>query len=149
MLRTIYKPDGDRVGARVREAHQQIRGVDREGRRYHALEPEAYWWVLATGLDTLYTFSDHFSRPPTAAAKQQAYAETRELGRRFGLRDRDMPDTLAEFTDWYRFIVDERLENNPTVRDFLKLVDYPPPPPTTRGGCGHRSVAPHHVSAGS
>jgi uncharacterized protein (DUF2236 family) len=129
VLRTIYGPDAEDVGARVRAAHRHISGTDRQGRRYHAYQPEAYWWVLATGLDSLYTLAGRFAPPLSNSDKRRAYVETRELGRRFGLRDRDMQDTLDEFNDWYGFILNERLENNPTVQDFFRVIANPPPPP--------------------
>ena len=61
------------------------------------------------------------------------YDETRELGRRFGLRDRDMPESLPAFREWYADIVENRLEDNPTVRDFLEVMSAPPPPQAGQG----------------
>ena len=51
VLETVYAEDGAQVGARIRAAHRTIRGTDERGRRYSAWEPEAYWFVLATGMD--------------------------------------------------------------------------------------------------
>src|SRR5205823_1353296 len=53
VLATLYAADGERVGADVRAAHKSIKGVTDDGRHYHAYEPEAYFWVLATGYDNL------------------------------------------------------------------------------------------------
>ena len=39
IIDTVYAADGAEVGARIREAHRNIRGVDEHGRRYHAWEP--------------------------------------------------------------------------------------------------------------
>ena len=61
--------------------------------------------------------------------RRRAYAETRELGRRFGLRDGDMPSGLDDFRAWYEEIVDHRLADSPTVRDFLGVVRRPVAPP--------------------
>ena len=36
------------VGRRLRELHKPIKGINTDGSRYHALEPEAYAWVHAT-----------------------------------------------------------------------------------------------------
>ncbi|WP_432420583.1 oxygenase MpaB family protein [Nocardia carnea] len=36
-------------GQRPRRVHREIRGVDAAGRRYHALDANAYLWVAATG----------------------------------------------------------------------------------------------------
>jgi len=52
VLETVYAADGAEAGARIREAHRAIRGTDASGRRYSAWEPEAYWFVLASGMDS-------------------------------------------------------------------------------------------------
>jgi uncharacterized protein (DUF2236 family) len=129
VLRTVYEPDGAQVGAAVRAAHKSIRGVDGEGHRYHAFEPEAYWWVLATGFDTLCTFAERFAGPLSEPDRRRAYAENRELGRRFGLRERDMPAGLEDFVGWYDEIVGGRLENTPTAHRLLAVMRRAPPPP--------------------
>lgn len=128
VLRTLYAADGERVGADVRERHRRIRGVTDDGRHYHALEPEAYFWVLASGFETVVATLARFARPMSAVEERRAYDETRELGRRFGLRDRDMPDTLERFQDWYAWMLAERIESTPTVRDVLATIGRPAPP---------------------
>lgn len=128
VLQTIYGPHGESVGAEVREAHRSIKGFDPHGQRYSAYEPEAYFWVLATGVDSVFNLGGRWFAALAPAEERQAYDETRELGRRFGLRDRDMPEDLTAFREWYATIVEERLEDNPTVRDFLEVISGPPPP---------------------
>src|ERR1700730_909911 len=128
VLRTLYALDGERVGAEVRESHKAIKGVTADGRRYHAFKPEAYFWVLASGHETIVATAARFGRPMSGGEERRAYDETRELGRRFGLRDRDMPDTYELFGDWYAWMLQERIENNPTVEDVLAVVRHPRPP---------------------
>lgn len=128
VLRTLYAADGERVGAAVRQSHERISGVTATGRHYKALEPEAYFWVLATGFETVIVALARIGRPLSRAEQRQAYGETRELGGRFGLADRDMPRTLEGFYDWYAWMLAERIENNPTVRDVLATIRRPAPP---------------------
>jgi len=128
VLDVLYAADGERVGAEVRESHKQIKGVTANGRAYHAYEPEAYFWVLATGYETIVGTADRVMQPLTELERPRAYAELRELGRRFGLRDRDMPATSGEFGDWYRWMLDERIEDNPTARDVVATIRRPAPP---------------------
>jgi uncharacterized protein (DUF2236 family) len=128
VLRSIYGPEGERVGRGVREAHRHIRGIDRHGRRYHAYEPEAYWWVVATGFDSLVAFSRLFFPPLSPDEERVLYGEARELGRRFGVRDASMPQTLDAFRHWYASILDTRLEYNPTVGELLETLSRPAPP---------------------
>jgi uncharacterized protein (DUF2236 family) len=128
VLKTVYAVDGERVGAEIRAAHRRIKGVRADGRRYHAYEPEAYFWVLATGYDTIVVTANRFLRPIAQAEQRRAYDEMRELGRRLGLRDRDMPATLARFRAWYAWMLENRIENSQTVRDVLATIRHPKPP---------------------
>jgi uncharacterized protein (DUF2236 family) len=45
---TIFEPDGSDRGRRIRDLHRDIKGTDSTGRRYHALDPETFWWAHAT-----------------------------------------------------------------------------------------------------
>lgn len=128
VLDVMYAPDGDRVGAQVRAGHKQIKGVTADGRRYHAYEPEAYFWVLATGYDTIVGTASRLEEPPTELERARLYPELLELGRRFGLRDRDMPATRAEFDEWYAWMLCERIGDNQTARDVVATVRRPNPP---------------------
>ncbi|WP_396922619.1 oxygenase MpaB family protein, partial [Mycolicibacterium sp.] len=43
--------DGDRAaetGAQIKGFHHTIKGVDGQGRRYHALNPDTFYWAHAT-----------------------------------------------------------------------------------------------------
>ncbi len=128
VLRTLYAADGERVGAEVRASHRRITGATADGRRYHAFEPEAYFWVLATGYETVVVTAQRFLKPMSSAEERRAYDETRELGRRFGLRERDMPATLESFAEWYAWMLEDRIESNPTVAEVLATVRRPNPP---------------------
>lgn len=129
VLRTIYGADGADVGARVRASHRGIRGAKEDGSRYSAFEPEAYWWVLATGVDGNRALRGWSSRTLTRAEEARMYDEFREVGRRFGLRDRDMQPDLATFDRWYAEMLRERIERTPMVDAFLETLAASPPPP--------------------
>src|SRR5881398_3427307 len=55
------------MGQRIRAFHRQINGRTSDGRRYHALEPEAYAWVHATLAEGVVVAHDRFGRRFTAA----------------------------------------------------------------------------------
>src|SRR5947209_16044529 len=60
---TLLVYGGDRApdaGRRLRELHKRFRGTREDGRRYHALEPDAYAWVHATLIDTYVRGHAHF-----------------------------------------------------------------------------------------
>src|SRR6478609_4256788 len=46
ILGVVYDgPSAPATGADVRDFHKEIKGVDQNGRRYHALQPEVYYWA--------------------------------------------------------------------------------------------------------
>ena len=45
---TILAPDGDERATTIRDLHRDIKGTDRHGQRYHALNPDTFWWAHAT-----------------------------------------------------------------------------------------------------
>ncbi|HEX4564949.1 MAG TPA: oxygenase MpaB family protein [Solirubrobacteraceae bacterium] len=130
VLETVYAADGAKVGARIRAAHRAIRGTDARGRRYSAWEPEAYWFVLASGMESIVVMAErYFARPMTRAERERLLAETREIGVRMGLRERDMPATLRDFEESYETLLRERLEDHPTAHSVLEEIASSPPPP--------------------
>ena len=40
--------EADDQGRTIRDFHTEIKGTDDHGRRYHALDPEIFWWAHAT-----------------------------------------------------------------------------------------------------
>src|SRR4029077_19790946 len=48
ILGAVYDEDAASTGRIVRDFHRDIKGVDDAGRRYHALDPETFWWAHAT-----------------------------------------------------------------------------------------------------
>jgi uncharacterized protein (DUF2236 family) len=125
VLDTIYAADGPRVGAEVRAAHKTIAGFKSDGSRYHAWEPEAYFWVAATGAEGIRDFARRMGEPADREDCERFYADLRELGRRLGLREGDMPATYSAFTSWYQSILATRLEVNPTAERVLKMLSAP------------------------
>ena len=49
ILGTVYGGDeAEATGVRVRDFHRDIKGELPDGDRYHALQPETFWWAHAT-----------------------------------------------------------------------------------------------------
>jgi uncharacterized protein (DUF2236 family) len=122
-------PQAAPAGRRLRELHRRFTGVREDGRRYHALEPEAYAWVHATLIDTYVTGHAHFGTPMSAEETERFYAEYRRLGRLIGVRDRDLPDTWAGFRGYFERMTREELEHNESVDRVLRAIRRVPPPP--------------------
>ena len=72
---TFDWPHGERTARKIRDYHTHIKGTDAQGRRYHALDPETYFWAHATIWDALFQMIDLFDHPTEAAAMGAAGRE--------------------------------------------------------------------------
>lgn len=122
------------TGARMRAMHQQIKGVDPQGRRYHALEPGAYAWVHATLAVSIVGAHARFGRPMTTSQTERFWTEWRGLGRLLGIRDRDLPSGWGAFEAYVAETIDTDLERNDVVDLVLQTIASPAPPPIRRLG---------------
>jgi uncharacterized protein (DUF2236 family) len=118
-----------RTGKQLREMHRSIKGVDPDGRRYHALEPEAYAWVHATLADAIVGAHQLFGQRMRPWEITQFWEEWRALGRLLGVRTRDLPEDWNGFRRYVDQMVDERLEDNDVVRLVLRTMKDPKAPP--------------------
>jgi uncharacterized protein (DUF2236 family) len=116
------------MGRRLREMHKPIKGVNPDGSRYHALEPEAYAWVHATLIEASFAAGERFVGPTTAAERDRLYAEYMPLGRLVGVRPGDLPEKRADFHDYVDTMIAERLVRHETVDLLLSLLDRPDAP---------------------
>ena len=118
-----------RAGSDLRALHRDIKGVDAEGRRYHALDPEAFAWVHATLVDSAVQMIERFQRPLTPAERQRYYAEMASVGALYGLRSQDLPSEWSSFQLYLDEMTRRRLRDSATVRDVLASVMRPVRPP--------------------
>lgn len=120
---TIFATDehaGERRGRAIRDLHPDIRGVDHQGRRYHALDPDVFWWAHATFTwEFLRAAELFFPLPLTRAEKEQLYAETVTWYRRYGVSDRPVPLDLAAFEARFAEICAQELELTPAAEWVL------------------------------
>jgi uncharacterized protein (DUF2236 family) len=117
------------AGRSLRELHKRFTGVRDDGRRYHALEPEAYAWVHATLIQTYVTGHAHFGTPMRPAEVERFYAEYRRLGRLIGVRERDLPPTWDGFCEYFERMLTEQLVRTESVDRVLQSIRRVPPPP--------------------
>jgi uncharacterized protein (DUF2236 family) len=150
MLMAFGGPDAAAKTARtLREMHRRIRGRTPDGRRYHALEPEAWAWVHVTLGDAAIAGIQHFARPMADAERAQFYGEWRRIGRLLDVRDRDLPSDWSGYRDYFDRMVAEQLEDSETVQEFLDYLrrDVLPPLRLLRGPMWRLAWAPAgHVS---
>jgi uncharacterized protein (DUF2236 family) len=118
--------EGDERGRQIRDFHPEIKGTDHNGDRYHALDPEVYWWAHATFTWEFFRASDlYFARPLRRAEQEQLYAETVTWYRRYGVSDRPVPLTLDAFRTRFEQICREELQLTPAAQWVLDPASYP------------------------
>jgi uncharacterized protein (DUF2236 family) len=118
-----------RAGADLRSLHRDIKGVDADGRRYHALDPEAFAWVHATLVDSAVQMIERFRQPLSPAERERYYAEMGQVGALYGLRAEDLPADWSSFQKYLDEKMRTRLRDSATVRDVLASVMHPARPP--------------------
>jgi len=120
IFRTVYESDdassGSRAGTQVRDFHREIKGDMPDGSRYHALDPETYYWAHATFVEQVLYFADTFVKRLTDAEKEQIYLESKTWYRRYGVSDRPMPATYAEFEEYWNQMINEVAVPHKTAR---------------------------------
>ena len=126
---TIYGgSDAVEVGARLREMHRRIKGTNPDGSRYHALEPGAYAWVLATLVYTVVNGQRLFGSGMSRAEVDRLYQEWRGIGRLLGIRDGDLPAGWDGLLGYLDEMIATRLEHTTTVDTVLRASARPARP---------------------
>ena len=131
ILGVVYDgAEAPRTAATVRDRHREIKGVDERGERYHALQPDVYYWAHATFFESQIVLRELFGRPLTAAEQERIYAESVQWYAQYGLSMRPVPPDYAAFRAYWDRTVEETLVATETVRWSLhpdRRRDVPPP----------------------
>jgi uncharacterized protein (DUF2236 family) len=116
------REDADRMTRRVRAMHREVRGRIRNatgaypaGTPYRADQPDLLMWVLFTLVDSALVVYQLYVERLDEEEQQAYWDDYKQVGRLFGLRDRDMPATIGELRDYKR----EMLEG-----DALRVSDW-------------------------
>ena len=136
LLRSLYPIGGvvfdtdraPKTGAEVRDYHVDIKGVDAQGRRYHALNPDVFYWAHSTFFVGTLIVAERLSGGITEAEKRQLFDEHVQWYRMYGMSMRAVPKTWEEFEEYWDHMCRNVLENNYAARAVLDLTDLPKPP---------------------
>jgi uncharacterized protein (DUF2236 family) len=116
------REDADRVTRRVRAMHRHVRGKIGSpagsypaGTPYRADQPDLLLWVLFTLVDSALVVYQLYVRKLSEEQQAAYWEDYKQVGRLFGLKDRDMPDSLADLREYKR----EMLEG-----DALHVTDW-------------------------
>ena len=135
VLRSLYPIggvvfDGDRAprtGAEVRDYHTSIKGVDAKGRRFHALNPDVFYWAHSTFFVGTLIVAERFCGGITEAEKRQLFDEHVQWYSMYGMSMRPVPKTWDDFQAYWDHMCRNVLEDNKATRDVLALENYGKP----------------------
>jgi uncharacterized protein (DUF2236 family) len=113
-------------GQRLLELHREIKGVDTQGRRYSAMNPDAYVWVHASMFDAWRLFLRDYGPGLSDVQEVQLFDEWRRVGLLIGCQDRLLPQCVQEFNAYFAEML-PTLENNDVVQDLLHNGPKAPP----------------------
>ncbi len=91
VMKTVYSTEPEKWGRTVREFHRDIKGTISDGSRYHALNPELFYWAHATFVDQVLYITDTFIRRLSYAEKVQIFEESKVWYQLYGVSDRGQP----------------------------------------------------------
>jgi uncharacterized protein (DUF2236 family) len=132
------REEADRLTRRVRAMHRQVSGVLTEpagrfpaGTPYAATDPDLLLWVLATLADSGRVVYEHYVRRLRRTELEDYWDDYRQVGRLFGLRSSQMPDSLD---DYMRSMLagDDLAVTDEARKLAVRIVLHPPVPLAAR-----------------
>jgi uncharacterized protein (DUF2236 family) len=134
ILGVVYDEDGEATARWVRDQHPPIRGRDAQGRRYHALDPDTYYWAHATFFESQIATQELFGAQLTAAEKDRLYAESITWYARYGLSMRPVPPDYQAFQRYWRAMLEDVLEPTSVALAGVRAArELPAPHPAIDG----------------
>lgn len=113
----VYDADPLATAAKVRDYHRPIKGVlGGDGGRYHALDPETYYWAHATFFEAQVAAMEHFGSGLSAEDKERLYQESVQWYSLYEVSMRPVPPDYEAFCRYWDRMCAEVLENNRFAR---------------------------------
>jgi uncharacterized protein (DUF2236 family) len=131
------REDADRVTRRVRAMHRQVRGSIRRqagpysaGTPYRADQPDLLMWVLFTLVDSALVVYQLYVEKLSDGEQAAYWEDYKQVGRLFGLRDRDMPRTIEDLREYKREMLEgDALHVSDWARRRAREIVLEPPVP--------------------
>jgi uncharacterized protein (DUF2236 family) len=121
----IYDREPARTGHGIRDLHHEIKGTDNRGRRYHALDPEVFYWAHATMSEAVIKMVDLLDHPTTRWERETLFREQQEVYARYGVSDRPAPADRDGFERYLENTYAHVLEKTPAVEAFIEMAQKP------------------------
>jgi uncharacterized protein (DUF2236 family) len=116
--------DGERAphtGEQIKSYHKTIKGTDADGRRYHALNPETFYWAHATFFMLIIKTAEYFCGGLTEAEKRRLFDEHVQWYRMYGMSMRPVPKSWEEFQEYWDRKCSDELEINRATLDIFTI----------------------------
>ena len=135
------RAEADRITRRVRAMHRRVSGRLAEpigryavGTPYRADDPALLLWILFTLVDSSLVVFRKYVRSLSRAEEASYWEDYKIVGRLFGLRKRDMPETIDDLDAYGRQMLegDELLVTSWARERAREIVLAPPVPLLTR-----------------
>jgi uncharacterized protein (DUF2236 family) len=110
-----------RTGQQIKEFHTTIKGVDAAGRRYHALNPDTFYWAHATFFMLVIKVAEYFCGGLTESEKRQLFDEHVQWYRMYGMSMRPVPSSWEDFQDYWEAKCRDELEINHATLDIFSI----------------------------
>ena len=131
------REDADRVTRQVRAMHRKVNGRLKQpvgrfpaGTEYRADDPELLMWVLFTLVDSSLVVYRAYVGGLGADEEASVWKDYRIVGRLFGLRPGDMPQTAADLGDYRRSMLEgDTLHVTDWARERARAIVLEPPVP--------------------
>jgi uncharacterized protein (DUF2236 family) len=124
----VYDEPSRATGHEVRDFHKGIKGTDVHGRRYRALDPEAYYWAHATFFEGQLATQRLLGTPISPQAQERMYRESITWYARYGMSLRPVPRTYDAFRRYWDEMLDDVLEATPVARYGVRTMGHVPSP---------------------
>lgn len=131
------RADADRVTAHVRAMHRRVKGTIKRpaggypaGTPYRADDPELLLWVLFTLVDSGIVVYRKYVGAMSREREAAYWEDYKVIGKLFGLRAADMPDTLDDLHDYRSHMLEgDVLHISDWARERARAIVLDPPVP--------------------
>jgi uncharacterized protein (DUF2236 family) len=115
-------------GKLIRNFHRSIKGIDKYGRPYRALNPDTFFWAHATFVEDMITGRELTGFPLSEADKQALYLESIDWYRLYGVSMRPVPPDWDAFQVYWQHMISDVLEDTRPVREGFRMHRTMPAP---------------------
>jgi uncharacterized protein (DUF2236 family) len=119
-------------GKLIRGFHQSIKGTDKYGRSYRALNPHTFFWAHATFVEDIVNGRELTGFPLSESDKQALYLESIDWYRLFGVSMQAVPPDWDAFQEYWEHTVNHVLEDSRPVREGFRMHRTAPAPSLAR-----------------